>query len=413
MKKVWIFNHYALGPTDSGGTRHYDLAKEMVDLGFDVTIFASGFLHFGFTEKEKDFEVVNGVKFVWLRTFHYLRNDWRRVVNMISYFIQLLRNYSKYPKPDVIIASSPHLLTYVAGFIIARIIKRPLCIEIRDLWPQTMVDMGILSEHSVIAKGLYSLEKYIYKKSDKIITLLPGFNQYLEQRGISSQKVAWIPNGINFEYQTQLMEADIHHAILEQIKEIKGSANCLLGMYMGAMGTANGLQNIIYAAEILSKRGINNAKIILVGRGSEREDLRELVIKLKLSNIYVLDELSKNILYKLYDYVDFNIFNLRKIDILKYGLSANKLFDYLYSEKPTIFACSAMNNPIKESASGISIPPEDPVAMADAIENLLLLTKVERDKMGRNGKEYAIIHHDVKNNAKKLATIINEVCSTR
>lgn len=411
MKKLWILNHYALGPTDSGGTRHYDLAKEIVDKGYDVTIFASAFLHFGFIEKEKNNETINGVKFVWIKTFHYFRNDWRRVINMISYFVQMLRTYSKHPKPDIIIASSPHLLTYIAGLLIAKKIKVPLCIEIRDLWPQTMVDMGILSKTSPITKVLYFIERYIYKKSDKIITLLPGFNKYLEERGVNSSKVRWIPNGINFEYYTKSKTVEIQHYVLEQLQRIKGSQNCLVGMYMGAMGLANGLVNIIHAAEILWSRGVK-VNIILVGRGSEREALRDLVCKKQLKNIFIFDEIPKDIIYKLYDYVDFNIFNLQKIDILKYGLSANKLFDYLYSAKPTIFACNALNDPIKDSLSGISIPPEDPVALADAVEELSTMTKLQREEMGQNGRKYAILNHDIKNNANKLEEVVNELCST-
>ena len=204
-KTLWILNHYAISPDMPGGTRHFDLASELVKKGHDVTIFASGFDHHAhryikIDPKEKiRVEEYDGVRFVWINTTPYSKNDWRRVVNMISYGWRVLRCDRGLPKPDVVIGSSMHPFAALAGWRLARRHKARFIFEVRDLWPQTAIDMGAMKENSFPAKLLYAWEKFMYEKAEKIIVLLPYAKEYIVSRGISPEKVFWLPNGVNLD----------------------------------------------------------------------------------------------------------------------------------------------------------------------------------------------------------------------
>ena len=204
-KTLWILNHYAISPDMPGGTRHFDLASELVKKGHDVTIFASGFDHhthryIKIDPKEKiRVEEYDGVRFVWINTTPYSKNDWRRVMNMISYGWRVLRCDRGLPKPDVVIGSSMHPFAALAGWRLARRHKARFIFEVRDLWPQTAIDMGAMKENSFPAKLLYAWEKFMYEKAEKIIVLLPYAKEYIVSRGISPEKVFWLPNGVNLD----------------------------------------------------------------------------------------------------------------------------------------------------------------------------------------------------------------------
>jgi len=154
-KKIWILNHYAIPPTMGGITRHFDYAKELVKRGYDVSIFASSFDHkqrvelLGKGEKFK-IEDYSGVKFVWIKTTPYKKNDFKRVVNIFSFAKNLYFIARKFEKPDTIIASSFHPLTWVVGYRLAKGKKAEFVAEVRDLWPQSGIDLGAFKEGSLI-----------------------------------------------------------------------------------------------------------------------------------------------------------------------------------------------------------------------------------------------------------------------
>ncbi|MGC9019436.1 MAG: glycosyltransferase, partial [Candidatus Bipolaricaulaceae bacterium] len=169
---IWIFNHYAIPPDLPGGTRHYDLGRELVKRGHRVVIFATSFHHYLHREtrlrpgERWKVEDVDGLKFVWIRTPPYQRNDWRRVRNMVAFAVRAWQLGHKLPKlapeignPDVVIGSSPHLLTPLAAYWVARHYRVPFVMEVRDLWPQTIIDMGELSARHPITKALQALER--------------------------------------------------------------------------------------------------------------------------------------------------------------------------------------------------------------------------------------------------------------
>ena len=400
---IWIFNHYAITPDLPGGTRHYDFAKELTERGYNVTIFASSF-HYSLLRETKDYgkssyiiEDYDGVKFVWIKTFPYSKNDWRRVLNMLSYSVRVYNVAKKIDmeKPDVIIGSSVHLFAVYAAYLLSKYYKVPFIMEVRDLWPQTLIDMGVSRWNPfVILLGI--LERFLYKRAQKIISVLPKAYEYITSLGIPLEKIEWIPNGVD----------------LKRVEHIENNFEKKTGfkvLYTGAHGIANGLDTLLDSAKILKERGYSDIVIELVGDGYEKKRLMKRALEEGLDNVFFKDPVKKDKVPEILSQADVLFFNLLAKDTFKYGISSNKLFDYLASGRPIISASNASNNPVEEAKAGITVPPEDPEAVAEAIINLYKMSEEERLKMGENGRKYVQEYHDIPVLVDKLEKVIQEV----
>jgi glycosyltransferase involved in cell wall biosynthesis len=406
---IWILNHYAVTPDLPGGTRHFDFGKELVKRGYKVTIFASSF-HYSLLKETKEYkqndyivEDYEGVRFVWLKTFPYSRNDWKRVINMLSYSIRAYKVAKRLniEKPDIIIGSSVHLFAVFTAYLLSKKYKTPFIMEVRDLWPQTLIDMGVPKWHPfVILLGI--LEKFLYKKADKIIVLLPKANEYIENLGIPSGKIVWIPNGVDLER----FNFDIDNNDLRRDK--KG----FIITYTGAIGKINNLDILLEAAEIL-KEGYSEIKFLLVGDGPEKERLVMIIGKKNLNNIEFNKAVPKREMAKIIYKSDALILLLRNSSLYRYGISLNKLFDYLASGKPIIFSSNSINNPVEEARAGITVPPDNPQELANAIIKLYKMSPEERKEIGMNGRRYVEKHYSIPNLVDKLEKIIEEVCNRK
>ncbi|HCJ59078.1 MAG TPA: glycosyltransferase WbuB [Clostridiaceae bacterium] len=406
MKRLWIFNHYAVPPGQGGGTRHYDFAHELISRGYDVTIFASSYNHFNKKDYITDggsyaIEDIDGVRFLFLRTSpRYEGNGFKRFLNMMSYFIGTLRIYKKMEKPDVVIGSSVHLFACAAAYFVSKFTGAKFICEIRDLWPQTLIDMGAISNNHPVAVFFRFIEKFVYKKAQKIIVLLPLAHEYISRYNISKEKIVYIPNGINIEqFNINAQDLSSNLNIVD-----KTFFNCI---YAGSVGPANKLDNLIHASKIICDNGYEDIRLYLVGDGPEKHKIQRLVQELELDNIKFIDHIDKKYIPNLLINSDIQIFNLKDVDVFKYGISSNKLFDYLCSSKPIVFACKCGNDIISKANAGISIPPENPKAMAEAYISLYKMPKDERERIGQNGLAYVKRYHSIDMLVDKLEGCIN------
>jgi len=295
-KTLWILNHYAISPDMPGGTRHFDLASELVKKGHDVTIFASGFDHHTHRYMKIDpkvkirVEEYDGVRFVWINTTPYSKNDWCRVMNMISYGWRVLRCDRGLPKPDVVIGSSMHPFAALAGWRLARRHKARFIFEVRDLWPQTAVDMGAMKESGLPAKLLYTLEKFMYERAEKIIVLLPYAKEYIVSRGISPEKVFWLPNGVNLDRFDHPSPLDPGSEVAKAFERYRDSFKVV---YTGAHGPANGLEVMLKAASIVQDKGLG-IHFFFIGDGPEKNNLIQKADEMHLNNASFLPPVSKD-----------------------------------------------------------------------------------------------------------------------
>jgi len=406
---LWIFNHYAVAPDMSGGTRHYDLASELVQRGYKVAIFASSFHHgsrreMKLTSGERwKVEDINGVKFVWIKTFPYQYNNWRRMLNMVSYMLRawrigrkLTRLSPDIERPDVIIGSSVHPLAVLAAVWIAKHYGASFIVEVRDLWPQTLVDMGILSDHHPLKYILALLEKYFYKRADRIITLPPKAVDYIIKLDIDPQKIVWIPNGVNLDRFTKVN--DLYQ---------QGNSDVFKIMYVGSHGPSSGLETLLKAAKILQNNGYNDINFILVGDGSEKAKLIEMKDKMNLNNVKFCDPVPKNDIPRKLLQADALLHIELEFMCSKYGGSPNKIFDYMGAGKPIIYASNFVKDMLDEIGCGIYVAPGDYQALANAIIQLYKMPVEKRMEIGLKGKEYVMQYHDIPVLADKLESCIN------
>lgn len=397
---LWILNHYADSPNRQA-TRSYDLGKQLVNKGHRVTVFASSFSHYSLKDDQlqsnEKWKTANydGVRFIWIKTFPYKKNDWRRALNILTYAWRALWIGKRLlEKPNVIIGTCVHPFAVLSAYILSKFKKCRFFFEVTDLWPQTLIEMGALSEKNPVTLGLRILEKFLYQKAEKIITLLPYVDDYISDLGISKNKVVWIPNGVD----------------LSRYKELKaydgGISKIFTIMYLGGHSKYKCLEVILEAAKILQNKGMNNLKFILIGNGSEKPFLIKYSKDLNLQNVEFQPLVPKHEIVKVINRADALIDTFRSLSLLKYGVSTVKLSDYLASGRPILYAIKGANNPVAEAGAGITIPPENPQALTEAVEKLIAMKPEERIQMGKNGMEYVKKHYDIKLLADKLEALL-------
>lgn len=339
--KIWILNHHAAG--NEG--RHPSFAKYLSLLGADVTLFTSSFMHNSYKESQKyngkqyykEIEV-NNYKKVFFKTPPYFNNGAERLINQLCF---LYRTY-KYGKqklkvestPNVIIGSSVHLFTAVSAYLLSRKSTSKFVFEIRDIWPQTLIDLGALKENSIVAKVLKKIEVFLYNKADLIVSVLPNADEHIKKYGIDENKIVYIPNGIDLKkYEESLnsvFSADEAKSFFEKHK------NEFIVTFTGAHGIANGLNTVVNAArelEELEKNETYKSHILLVGDGPEKKSLLSQSNKYNLSNITFLNRVKRDQVAHILQMSNCSLFHLRYTPVFQYGLSSNKLFDYMISGK--------------------------------------------------------------------------------
>ena len=217
--------------------------------------------------------------------------------------------------------------------------------------------------------------------------------EYVASCGIDEQKIVWIPNGVDL---SRFDGFSVH----------KSPGKVFNAMYLGAHGQANALDILIQAAKIIQDQGIKAIQFILVGDGPEKPGLITLVRELGLDNVEFRDPVPKHEVPKTLYEADAFIISLGKAKVFKYGISPNKLFDYMSMARALIFAVRALNNPVEEARCGLTVPPQNPTALADAIISLYQMPLEEREAMGRRGREYVEKHHSIPLLAKRLEHVL-------
>jgi glycosyltransferase involved in cell wall biosynthesis len=405
--RLWIFNHHAATPGQGTGTRHFDLASELAGGGVQVTVFAAGFNHF--TGREEQLhgrqlyrtQVVSGVRFVWLRTVPYRRNDVRRVLSMISYFGMVLWVQARFERPSHVIGSTVHPLAALAGYLVARSRRAAFIFEIRDLWPQTLIDLGVIREQSGAARGLRWLERLLVERADAVIALLPGIVDYLREREMKPRHLAYIPNGVSLQHRAESPPTPKTSELVHQISQWRAAGRFVV-VYTGAHAAHNRLEIVLDAAALLSAQGANQIVFLLVGDGPDKPALAGRLATNPTENVFLHDPVPKADVPHLLAAVDACLVHMTRTAVYRYGISFNKVFDYLASQRPVIFACDSRNDPVRDADAGISIPPDDPASLASAAVQLAEMDPSARRRLGENGRRYVEEHHDIRHLATRL-----------
>lgn len=409
MKHVWILNHYAQGPDGSGGTRHFALARHLPENGWTATIIAASTNHNLGTQSladgiGKNSQLIDGVRFLRLRAHGYSGNGAARIRNMLDYTFAVLqrRNLQDLDPPDAIVGSSVHPLAAWAGSVLARRYRVPFVFEVRDLWPQTLIDMGRLKPTSMLAVILRALEKRLYRDAKKIVVLLPRAGDYIERLGISADKVVWISNGVDLPGTEPELLPD------EPRTEFKL-------MYFGAHGQANALHTVLEAMKLVATREPSPpVRLHLIGDGPEKERLKSRAAELALDNVVFHPPVPKAEIPQLARSADAFVLSVRDLpNLYRYGISMNKLFDYMAAGRPVVLASGAFNNPVADAGAGVTVLPENPEKLAEAISALARLPQTDRLRMGAAGYAHVAEHYSFSKLATRFARTLDGCCNER
>lgn len=398
---ILLINHYAGSPYHGMEYRHYHFAREWVKSGNTVTIVASSFSHLRFQqpkcESSVTIEKIEDIQYIWLKTPEYHGNSFRRILNMFSFTAQLCVRTLPIKKPDIVIDSSPQPLTIYGANKIARSHVARLIFEVRDLWPLSPMELGGYSKYHPFIMVMQRAENYAYKNAHRVVSLLPKAKEHMIFHGMSPAKFVYIPNGIDVS-SWQLSEAlpEEHKNLLE---ELKRKGKFVIG-YAGAHGIANSLQYLLKSAAIIEE--YHNIHFLLVGRGPEKRALQLLAETEEIRNISFLPPVPKTCIPRFLTLIDIAFIGWNRSSLYRFGVSPNKLFDYMMAGRPVVHAIDAGNDLVAESGCGVSVPPENPQAIANAILYLFKMSPKERKAMGQNGREYVKTHHDYSVLAKKF-----------
>ena len=267
--------------------------------------------------------------------------------------------------------------------------------EVRDLWPQTLVDMGAFREGHLLIRLLRVLEKFLYHRAERIIILLPRADEYIAGLGIDPDRIRWIPNGVNLsQFSVQKPQALANGQFTV--------------MYVGNHGR-NALKTLLDSAKVVQSRGCSDIQFVLIGDGHEKPRLMAYGEQLGLVNTEFRDPIPKAQVPAALQTADVLVSVLRDLTLYKYGISLNKLFDYLAAGKPVILTGNPLNNIVKEAQCGLLAPPNDPDALAGAVINLYKMPSEERKSMGKRGRAYVSRHHDYEVLARRLQQVIEEL----
>ena len=399
---IWLVNHYALPLQRSGGTRHYALAREWIHQGHQATLIAS---NVDYMRREEAclppgeiarLESMGGVPFLWLRTPPYRGNSLRRLSNMLIFAHRVVREASRHlPSPDVVIGSTPHLFAAWAAYRLARRHRVPFVLEVRDLWPQTLIDVGGFSRYHPFILLLAALERFLYQRAHAVVTLLPGASAYIAHLRGTSQGIHWIPNGVDFNLLPPPVPPPPESPFVI--------------MYAGAHGIANGLDIALEAARCLHEADWGNRiHFRFIGDGPEKPRLVQQAKRWGLHNVTFEAPVPKREVYSRLQQAHAFLMILRDSPLFRWGISPNKLFDFMAMARPVIFCVRTSYNPIEAQQAGVTVPPDNPQALAEAIRAMAQIPSQARWEMGRRGRAYVEQEHDLHKLALRFEKVLRE-----
>ena len=398
MHRFWIFNHYATTPLTGPLLRHYYFAEYLKERNIETTVFAANELHqtggcvdthgkpYLRTEEE-------GVPFVFVKTSKYEGNGISRVKNMVSFFLGLLKiskGYAKqYGKPDVIMGSSAHPLTSIAGILIARRFHVPAIVEVRDLWPEAIFSFGKVKMNSLVGRLLSAGEKWMYVHADAIVFTKEGDVDHIKEMGwdkdhggkIDLAKCHYINNGVNLKDYYASIEKDI-------LKDPDLEDDSFKVVYTGTVRPVNNVGNLLDTAKLLKDK--KDIKFLIFGGGSELEKLEKRVQDEHIDNVIFKGFVEKKYIPYILSRSSVNVLNYSQANYnWSRGNSSNKLFEYMASGKPIISTVKMGYCILDKYQCGLSLEECTAKALAEQILKIHDMPEEVYAQMAENAKNGA------------------------
>lgn len=390
-RHYWI-NPALVPPTGSGGTRHYEFAERLRERGLDMRLIGCDFSlktrSYGVRASAGDLRAIErdhgGVPITWLHAPPYSGNDWRRAAHMAGFAASVFRHLLRVPidADTVFIGSSPYLPGAAAAAAAARLRGVRFVFEIRDMWPESLVEL--LGRETAMTRILRPVADALYRQAEANVILAAGNRDRLRERGVEDGRIHWIPNGID----PQRMKPG------RRRRKLSSDGRFRL-VYAGAHGVANDLDVVIDAATLLRDRGRDEIVFLLVGDGPEKARLVAEARRRALENLEFRDPIPKAEIPALLDDASVGLHTLKDVPLFRSGVSPNKLFDYMSMCLPVLTnvpgECAAL---VDGSGAGVVAAPGDPASLAEAAEALCATPARALERMGRMGRAHVVEHYN-------------------
>lgn len=404
--RIWLINHYAVPPRYYPLARQNYFAKYLMRAGHEVTIFAASTVHnsdLNLIEDDTPYreDVVDGVHYVLIRCKGYHGNGVSRILNMLEFARKLPGVCNKYPRPDAIVATSMPPMSCAAGIKLARKYGCRGIAEIADLWPESIVAYGIAGPRNPAVLYLRRLEKWIYKKADAVVFTMEGAYDYILEQGwereIPRSKVHYINNGVDleqFRYNREHFTVDDPDLTDPDTFKV---------IYTGSIRKVNNLGLLLDAAKAVRDPRV---RFLIWGDGDEREALQQRVAEENISNVVFKGRVEKKYVPYITSCADLNIAHNTPSSLFRFGISFNKLFDYLAAGKPVLSDFPCPYNPAVLLHASLCV--DDPTAqnIAQAVTQVAAMEREQYNELCSNA-EKAAVEYDFRNLTNKLLQVIN------
>ena len=374
---IWYMHHYATPYEIYGLHRPFEFGEYFNKRGHKITVFSSSYLHYTGSNMIEDnsshlIREYDGVEAVFIKTCGYDNSGVKRIINMIQFGIGLFSTAKKYAKqtqkPDVIIASSPHPFTMLAGLSIAKKFGVPCICEVRDFWPEVFFYGGRLKETSFLGKILLNVERYIYTKADGITFLKEGDHTYIQEKGwdiehggkIDMNKCIYVNNGVDIKrYDKQIREF--------VNKDEDFSDDKFTVVYCGTIRPVNNVDMVLDVAKILG----NEYRFLIYGAGGCVEALQKRIDAEKIDNVKLKGYIDNKFIPSVVSRSSLNLLNYSGTAYnWSRGNSSNKLFEYLAGGKPVLSTIKMGYDIIERYNCGLSVEHTTPEEIAEQIRKI-------------------------------------------
>lgn len=393
--KILLQHQYFLEDDDPGGSRWNEMTRMWMEQGHQVEVLA-GMVHANGSSKRAEYKGKYFVKRkqgdVSVVRCHvsesYNLNFLGRLWGYFSFvFSSLYAGLFKTSfRPDVVVVTSPPLFIGISGYLVSRLRRAPFVFEIRDLWPESAIDTGVVTNKWII-KLAYALEAFIYRKAALINVLTPAFKDaLLNKKGVPPNKVILIPNAADFTLSEELLGSfDV-----ETFRKQEGLEGKFVITYVGAHGVANALGQVLETAKLLEDTPV---QFLLIGQGMEKALLLKQAEKLKVKNVRFIDAVPKKEVFKFILASEMGTSVLKRVDTFK-TVYSNKTFDYMACKKPILMAIDGVSRKlVEDAAAGSFVEPERPEHFASIIRTYLDDPgRLKRE--GESGYQYAYANFD-------------------
>lgn len=389
-KTIWYCHHYAGSPSLGMSYRPYYLTRAFQNAGHQAYIISASEHHLLQKRTRQrpsiQLKIIDGVNFIQLKTKAYREGILGRLINMYSYVMRFHLHHRQLValtgQPDVIIVSSAHPLHYLILEKLAKQYKARLVFEVRDLWPLSLIQLLSISRWNPFVMWLGWLERRAYRNADSVVSLLDGAFPYMEQRGLDKARFHVIPNGTSMALFQNKQPLSL--ATQQPLRTLKAKGFFLIG-YAGAIGKPNALTDLIDAMACLSAHH-PFIHCVMIGEGGYKKNLQAMVEAKRLTTITFLPAIPKYEIPAFLDFMDVLYLGRDDADVFQYGVSPNKLFDYMMAAKPIIESGGTNQSMVALHQCGIRCTPAAPNVIANAIRQMHALTQKERDEMGLRGR---------------------------